>query len=112
MTFLVFVISLGAALRLTRLSNEDSITQPMRNFLASKESRVARWLSAMVSCPWCSGFWWTAAMIILGWTSHGATWFVLPALILATSYVLGAIYTVVFTLELYEPVGSPNRPAR
>lgn len=145
MTFLVFLVSLGAALRLTRLVISDSITQPLRTFFeihANKlqrpvdvtlsppqfrptlASRVARFLMQLSECPWCIGFWISAATTYLAINLTNATghhvlglahpsfvqwWTIYGGLTFATSWLVGFIYTIAFTLELYEPPGSPHR---
>lgn len=141
MTLFVFLISLGAALRLTRLVVEDVIFAPVRTWLADRyagalactrqqvqdlvkiqpteraldqplldkaQRRAGRylWFIQLGECPWCIGFWISlavagAALSPLG-TSTGAwhTWaFVLPALALSLSYLVGTVYTVVHTVE-------------
>lgn len=56
-TYLIaFLISFGAALRVTRLITTDVITQPFRDWIGRTfgfESKVAE----LIHCPWCSGFW-------------------------------------------------------
>lgn len=141
MTLFVFLISLGAALRLTRLVVEDTIFAPVRDWFANhyaaaladsalwtqslansqptiaeldaprkraaqRRASVYLWFIQLGECPWCIGFWISlaasgAALSPLG-TSTGVwhTWaFVLPALALSFSYLVGTVYTVVHTVE-------------
>lgn len=72
------VLTWAAAARVTRLFNEDSITQPLRTWLEAKaadrwytadESQpdqlthalpaplAWRWAAKLIRCPWCLGFW-------------------------------------------------------
>lgn len=118
MTVSIFLLALGAALRLTRLGTEDSITQPFRNWLAAKASadrppdpswtgpqpppRTARafmWAVQLFECPWCLGFWASTATVTLAAASDGDGWFLYPALALTVSYLVGAIATIVYTIE-------------
>lgn len=120
MSILVFFIALAAALRLTRLAIQDTITQPFRDRLKSRESRFAQTLTKLLDCPWCFGFWASAAVTGItmnlstpgvsqpDWTS-ATTWATYAGLTLAMSYLLGAVYSAVYTLEIYEPPGSPGR---
>lgn len=142
MSLFIFLISLGAALRLARLVVEDTIFAPVRRWFSRRyaaaltdhaqlthdlretqetelalfaqpeldklQRRASRylWFIQLGECPWCIGFWISlaaagAALSPLG-TSTGAwhTWaFVLPAVALSLSYLVGTIYTVVHTVE-------------
>lgn len=112
MAFIVFLLALGTALRLTRLVTHDTITEPIRDFFARSESRGARFVTKLLQCPWCAGFWISLATSIAALDVAPIdlpTWFVLPALTLTTSYLVGAVSTAMFTLEIWEPPGSPNR---
>lgn len=81
------LLTLAAIARVTRLFNEDSITQPLRDYLENKaadrwyaadESQPQnlthattaplawRWAAKLIRCPWCLGFWVSAA-VMLGW---------------------------------------------
>lgn len=58
---LIVVLALGAAARITRLINSDMITQPLRDLVAhlfGKDSTALHFLE----CPWCVGFWVSAAI--------------------------------------------------
>ena len=111
MSILVFLVSLAAALRLTRLAIQDTITQPFRDRLKSRESRIARTLTNLFDCPWCFGFWASAATTAIAMNLYGSsldwttaqTWATYAGLTLATSYLLGAAYSAVYTLEIWEP---------
>lgn len=79
------LLTLAAIARVTRLFNEDSITQPLRDYLdgkaadrwyAADETRPTelthattapllwRWAAKLVRCPWCLGFW--VSVVIIG----------------------------------------------
>ncbi len=57
MTALTFLILGLAAYRAARAVAIDTITEPVRLWLESKPSRVARWFDELVGCPFCCGFW-------------------------------------------------------
>lgn len=93
MTFLLLLVSLAAALRLTRLAIKDTITQGLRNriiALASRDGtkgRIGLWFAEMFECPWCVGFWASAAiaaLVLVHWT--------LPVYALALSELVGLLY--------------------
>lgn len=120
MTFIVFFVSVLAALRLTRLAIADSITQPFRDRIATLASRGSRssgaweWFEKLFSCPWCAGFWISAATtalaLHLSHLSHTITqgstlnwWVAYAGLTFATSWLVGFIYTIDYTIEEWEP---------
>jgi hypothetical protein len=55
-----------ASYRVWRLIALDSITEPIRARFIFREGRGWEWLSTLVTCPWCSGFWISGAAS-LGW---------------------------------------------
>lgn len=77
----VSVVNLLAICRITRLITEDTITQPFRDAVARKAAppamharpagraagrpaRVWRYLDKLLNCPWCAGFWVSAALVL------------------------------------------------
>lgn len=122
---IVFLLTLAATVRLTRLAIHDGITQPFRDSLATRASReprrkrasgksLAATLVKLFSCPWCVGFWLSAMTAAV--ELHVANpvpsitmWFTYPALVLTLSQLVGIMDMATLTLELYEPPGSPNR---
>lgn len=61
MSILGYTIIVGlAAYRLYRLPAEDIIAQPFRNWLDPRAERSVAWsyLSDLIYCSWCSGYWW------------------------------------------------------
>lgn len=143
----VFLVSLGAALRLTWLATQDAITKPIRQhflgrYLAanavaeahqlakavpataevdqhtdamiSRASREARFWGALVQlfdCPWCIGFWISAATSLAALQAAnfpGPFWFTWPAMALTISWLVGFGQIVVYTAELYEPNGTAD----
>lgn len=130
-TLIVFLLTLAATLRLTRLAIHDAITRPFRDALASREARSAgtgwdpagnrlpgpgptqshaRWsmLRKLFDCPWCIGFW--ISLATAGAELHAANpvptipiALAYPALVLSLSWLVGVIDMAVYTLEVYEP---------
>jgi hypothetical protein len=107
MSVCIFLLSLGAATRLTRLAVEDTIGQPFRDYLerrATKYNQTRRghvwaWLVRLFECPWCAGLWLAAGVTALAVISHGAHWFLYPAIALTISYLIGVVSTIIFTIE-------------
>lgn len=81
------LLTLAAIARVTRLFNEDSITQPLRTYLDAKAAdrwyaadeshpdqlthalrapAAWRWTAKLIHCPWCLGFW-VSALVIGGY---------------------------------------------
>ncbi|MDQ0376504.1 DUF1360 domain-containing protein [Amycolatopsis thermophila] len=71
------LLAIGAAARLTRLVTRDSITDVPRaklehwanvrkhgeEYTADDAEHDPHWATQLVNCPWCIGFWITAATV-------------------------------------------------
>jgi hypothetical protein len=55
-----------ASYRVWRLIALDTITEPIRARFIFREGRGWEWVSTLVTCPWCAGFWISGAAS-LGW---------------------------------------------
>lgn len=112
------LLTVAATARLTRLFNDDSLTQPLRTYLDSKaadrwyaadETHPTqlthaftaplpwRWADKLVRCPWCLGFW-LSALLIGGYFHYaleswpwetGTLLFAYAVAVLACSQVVG-----------------------
>lgn len=112
------LLTIAAIARITRLFNDDSLTQPLRTWLDAKAAdrwyaadethpdqlthalpapRIWRYLAKLVRCPWCLGFWVSAA-VVLGFYlllldtapwSDRAYAFTYAVAVLACSHVVG-----------------------
>lgn len=63
----------AAGYRAWRIVGLDSITEPLRARLLDREGRVATFITDLILCPWCLGWWICgvlSAMVVLalGWT--------------------------------------------
>ena len=68
--WLAFILMVLAAYRLTRLATYDSIVDRPRSWLYAKGPE---WVGEMVGCPFCIGFWISAAVVGVTWV-----WYPLP----------------------------------
>lgn len=84
----VFLLALGASLRLTRLITKDFVFGPIRlwfiNFFGPSESLIY-----FVSCPWCIGMYVSAVVVGAGALVGSSLWFVVPAAVLTVSWLVG-----------------------
>jgi hypothetical protein len=78
-----------AAFRLYRIAGVDAITEPFHGRLNASQHPVARWVSDLVSCPWCIGFWASVGLSALGWWAGLFTWQEAIPIALAASTVCG-----------------------
>lgn len=84
---LIASVLLGlATFRAWRILSLDQITEPLRSALINREGRVWVFLTDMVLCPWCLGFWiagagaialtvtqdWNLLGLVLVWLSASA----------------------------------------
>lgn len=60
---LALIIAGLAAARVHRFLAADTLTSRFRVWLVDKHPQVFHW----VSCGWCSGFWYAAALYLLVW---------------------------------------------
>lgn len=87
------VLAVLAACRVTHLITTDDITQPLRDRVARRGDHDLLW--RLIRCPWCIGFWISAAAVTIAW--HLAPcpgmpwWFAIPAEALAASHIVGTL---------------------
>lgn len=72
LTALELVVLVLAAYRLTRLVSLDTITESLRDELATWD-RVPRWVGELVQCGFCAGVWVSWLVYVL-WVSATDTW--------------------------------------
>ena len=83
----VFLLAVLATMRLTRLVTTDSITMPIRVQIVAKFGET-HWMSRLLSCSWCIGFWIGAAVVSTTWFWHN-TYELLTVAIFAASQIVG-----------------------
>lgn len=119
---LVWALVIGlAAFRIYRIAGVDQITEPFHGRLNASRHPVGMWLSDLVSCPWCIGWWASLALAALGWIVGLFTWqeaipiaFAASAVCGITGHVTAALQTHTETMQALaevmgrEPVAPPD----
>lgn len=97
---LVWALVIGlAAFRIYRIAGVDQITEPFHGRLNASRHPVGMWLSDLVSCPWCIGWWASLALAALGWIVGLFTWQEAIPIALAASAVCGITGHVTAALQ-------------
>lgn len=86
------VAVLGVSARITRLIGADKITAPLRAKLTvwTKSTKASDFLV----CPWCTGFWVSAAATYLAWLINGWPFADAQHAALAISMVFSTSYAI------------------
>lgn len=107
--WMILIVTVGAAARLTRIVTRDAITQPLRDFvLFNRDQRRARrrnqalpgprrpaaakaraWAHTLITCDWCAGFWISALVAGAYAAWHTSHVYFYVALALTLSYLVG-----------------------
>lgn len=89
-TICVFLLALGAVIRVTRFLNSDALAEPLRDAAARRWGDHSR-IAYLLGCPWCASIW-IAPLIMYAAYRWGETpWFVVAAGSLAVSQVTGLV---------------------
>lgn len=82
-----------AVARVTGLITQDEITRAPREWLLDRldDTRPARALATLISCPWCVSIYVGAVAAPVAWFWGHFLWILLPALALAASQVTGML---------------------
>ena len=84
----VLIVLALAAFRLTRLVVEDSITDSLRDWVSVRSP----FLSRLIDCYWCAGFWVSVGVVVAHAAAPTPTyWLALP---FALSAVVGLLSTL------------------
>lgn len=95
MAVAVFLLALGAVLRVTRFVNDDELFQPVRDWVDRRYGPESK-LAYLLTCPWCASIYVAApaAVVSAGWIAPaiGAPWwFAALTLWLTYSFLSGLI---------------------
>lgn len=98
MTITIFLLTLGAIARLTRLITSDYIARHIRVW-AIRRFGPDHDLAYLVTCPWCLSVWIAAALTPAAWFWGEHPGFVIPAAALTISYLIGIAASVLDATE-------------
>lgn len=85
----LLILYFPALARLTKLVNDDMVTDPIRARLAAKFNKTHPMLVYFIECPWCVSVWLGAATAPLVTYATGWPWWMIAVIALAGSYVTG-----------------------
>lgn len=88
MTVAVFLLTLGATARLTRLVTDDYITRHLRAYLIRKRGPDSD-IAYLATCPWCLSMWIAGILATLAWWYGNHPGYLLPAAALTISWLVG-----------------------
>lgn len=85
-----FLLILGATARLTRLITTDVLLAGLRHRVEYRfgDSSLPAYL---ITCTWCMGLWIGTCVTAVAVLTHANGLFVLPAVVLTTSYLVGLL---------------------
>lgn len=98
MSITIFLLTLGAAARLTRLVTDDYITRHIRAFFIRRLGPDND-LSYLVTCPWCMSMYIGGGMFTLAWFYGWHPTFIIATAALTASYLIGTVATLVGSAE-------------
>lgn len=84
----VYLLALGATLRITRFITADLLAQGLRDLverIAGPDSKV----TYLVSCTWCASIWVAAAVTPAAYVWGARPWFTIAAAALSISWLVG-----------------------
>lgn len=87
----IYLIAVLAACRLNRLIVRDTITAPLRAWLASGTTFPARFASAASVCHWCTGVYTATAAAAFAHWAAGWPWLFYPLTLLSTAWLAPVI---------------------
>ena len=94
MSLAVFLLTLGAAARVTRLITDDRILGGVRAWVMRRlgpDHPVTYW----VYCPWCVSPYVCAALFTLAWFVGETPGYLIPAFALTASWLIGVAATLI-----------------
>lgn len=92
MSWFAAVLCLGACLRLWRLWDQDEIGQPLRDAGDWLSERSPGWVTVLLGCPYCIGYYLATGVVASGYFWGNQAWWVIVAGGLSVNYVFPKIY--------------------
>ncbi|MFE4501704.1 hypothetical protein ACFRFQ_17770 [Rhodococcus sp. NPDC056743] len=99
MSITIFLLTLGAAARLTRLVTDDYITRHFRAFFIRRYGPDND-LAYLVTCPWCMSMYISGGMFTLAWFYGWHPAFIIATAALTVSYLIGTAAILVGSAEV------------
>lgn len=87
MDSLLFVLTVGATMRLCRLVMADTITERPVRWIVDHSWVFRGFLVSLLTCPWCMSIWVAGAVSVASYTCGDTLWFKIPATLLTASLV-------------------------
>ena len=78
-----------AVYRVWRIIAVDQITEPIRNLFIWNNTPLWNWITDLVTCPWCLGWWLSGAASVAYVAALGLSWWWVWLLWPAVSCVVG-----------------------
>jgi hypothetical protein len=78
-----------AVYRLWRLVAVDQITEPIRDLFIWNDTQPWKWITDLIGCPWCLGFWFSGVAAVAYVGALGLSWWWVLLLWPAVSCVVG-----------------------
>lgn len=103
---LMWALIIGlAAFRLYRLASVDSITEPIhgRILAAAPGSRFWAWITDLIGCAWCVGFWCSLILAGAGWWYGHLTPYESVVVAFAGSAICGLVARLDHLMEAHTP---------
>lgn len=100
MEVLTLLLLFGAAARVTRFINDDTLAESLRGHwrvfwirrLGPDHPALAK-AAVFISCPWCVSVWVATALTPLAYHWGDTPWFTIPAVALSISWVYAVTAT-------------------
>ncbi|SNS58907.1 hypothetical protein [Rhodococcoides kyotonense] len=92
MTVTVFLLALGATLRVTRFLSDDYLTRNVRAFFIRRFGEDHD-LAYLAGCPWCLSIYIGGGIGTLAWFYGEHPGFLIPAICLTISWLVGIAST-------------------
>lgn len=86
---IIVLLTLGAVARVTRFVVDDTLFEPVRAAAKNRSNRkFFAWLTALMSCSWCTSIWAATAAGAAHWMWHNTTLYLYVVSILTASHIV------------------------
>lgn len=88
MSITIFLLTLGAAARIVRFINSDYLARGVRAFFIRRLGPDHD-IPYALTCAWCLSIWVAGGLFTVAWFYGGHPGFIIPAMALTASYLIG-----------------------